>query len=138
MTPAEASAPANSGLSYLSCRQNYTVFVTDGDWNGSGPTLARADVDGTAGPTITGPNSQSYTYSAVAPYTRHAIPNTLADVAMYYWKNDFQTGTGMDNNVPTNGQDPAFWQHMNTFAVGLGVQGNLEFPGDLGDLQTGD
>lgn len=141
MTPDEASAPANSGLSYLSCRQNYTVFVTDGAWNGSGPTLATADLDITSGPTITGPNSQSYSYVATAPYSNYDTTSraqySLANVAMKYWKNDLQTGTGMDNNVPTNGQDPAFWQHMDTFAVGLGVNGVLPFPGALSGLQSG-
>ncbi len=44
---------------------------------------------------------------------------TLADVAMYHWKNDLQTG--VDNKVPTNPQDPAFWQHMVTYTVGLGL-----------------
>ena len=141
MTPAEASAPANSGLSYLSCRQNYTVFVTDGAWNGSGPSLASADLDITNGPTITGPNSQSYSYVAQAPYSNYDTTSraqySLANVAMKYWKNDLQTGTGMDNNVPTNGQDPAFWQHMSTFAVGLGINGNLAFPGALPGLKSG-
>lgn len=141
MTPAEASAPANSGLSYLSCRQNYTVFVTDGAWNGSGPSLASADLDITNGPTITGPNSQSYSYVAQAPYSNYDTTSrakySLANVAMKYWKNDLQTGTGMDNNVPTNGQDPAFWQHMSTFAVGLGINGNLAFPGALPGLNSG-
>jgi len=137
MTPAEAAAPTNSGLSYLSCRQNYTVFVTDGDWNGSGASgLSGKNVDGNNGPLITGPNSQSYQYIAASPY-KDSYSDTLADVAMYYWMNDLQTGTGMDNNVPTNGTDPAFWQHMNTFAVGLGVQGTLSFPGDLSGLQAG-
>jgi len=141
MTPAEAAAPANSGLSYLSCRQNYTVFVTDGAWNGSGPTLATADLDITNGPTITGPNSQSYTYAAAAPYSKYDTPTraqySLANVAMKYWKNDLQSGTGMVNNVPTNGQDPAFWQHMDTFAVGLGINGSLSFPGALPSLDSG-
>lgn len=139
MTPAEAAAPTNSGLSFLSCRQNYTVFVTDGDWSsGSGttPSPSVGNADGNDGPKITGPNSQSYQYINAAPY-KDGYSDTLADVAMYYWQNDLQTGTGMDNNVPTNGQDPGFWQHMNTFAVGLGVQGTLNFPGDLSDLQSG-
>lgn len=141
MTPAEASTPANSGLSYLSCRQNYTVFVTDGAWNGSGPTLATADLDITSGPTITGPGGQSYSYVAAAPYSKYDTTSrakySLANVAMKYWKNDLQTGTGMDNNVPSNGQDPAFWQHMATFAVGLGINGNLAFPGALSGLNSG-
>ncbi|MBN8921948.1 MAG: pilus assembly protein PilY [Rhodanobacter sp. 68-29] len=44
--------------------------------------------------------------------------NTLADVAMKYWMTDLQPG--MDNEVPTNAEDLAFWQHMTTFTLGLG------------------
>lgn len=106
------------GNTPLSCRQNYTVFVTDGGWNGGGPSVG--NVDGTKGPTITGPSNQSYTYQPANPY-QDSVSNTLADVAQYYWEHDLQTG--LTNNVPTNPSDPAFWQHMVTFSVGLGVQG---------------
>lgn len=44
--------------------------------------------------------------------------NTLADYAMKYWKMDLQPGIA--NEVPTNAEDPAFWQHMATFTLGLG------------------
>lgn len=44
--------------------------------------------------------------------------DTLADVAMKYWETDLQTG--VNNEVPTNAEDPAFWQHMTTFTLGLG------------------
>jgi type IV pilus assembly protein PilY1 len=44
--------------------------------------------------------------------------NTLADVAMKYWGTDLQPG--VSNEVPTNAEDPAFWQHMTTFTLGLG------------------
>ena len=50
--------------------------------------------------------------------TGTSYSNTLADVAMKYWKTDLQTG--MSNEVPTNAADPAFWQHMATFTLGLG------------------
>ncbi|MGO9446744.1 MAG: pilus assembly protein, partial [Thiobacillaceae bacterium] len=62
---------------------------------------------------------------------------SLANVAMEFWKNDIQPSSGMVNNVPTNSQDPAFWQHMDTFAVGLGVNGDLAFPGSLAGLDAG-
>ncbi|MHB8248141.1 MAG: pilus assembly protein [Acidithiobacillus sp.] len=106
------------GNTIFSCRQNYTVFVTDGGWNGSGPNLG--NVDNQTGPTITGPGNQSYTYQPANPY-KDSVSNTLADVAQYYWEHDLQTG--LTNNVPTNPSDPAFWQHMVTFSVGLGVEG---------------
>ncbi len=42
---------------------------------------------------------------------------------MHYWKKDLRTD--LQNKVPTNPSDPAFWQHMVTFTVGLGVSGTL-------------
>jgi Tfp pilus tip-associated adhesin PilY1 len=80
--------------------------------------------------------------------------NTLADVAQYYYVTDLRTpalgnnvgalGTDVSlNNVPTKGKgiedDRAPWQHMTTFAIGLGVSGALNYsptyktdkPGDI-------
>lgn len=71
--------------------------------------------------TNTGPNGQTYTYDADArplkPYA-DTYANTLADVAMYYWLTDLRGA--VDNEVPTSTEDPAFWQHMTTFTLGLG------------------
>lgn len=99
----------------IACRQAYTVLTTDGFWNDdfSGP----GNADGTAGQQINGPNGQTYTYSPVQPYS-DGYSNTLADVAMKYWKTDLQPS--IDNNVPPSTDDPAFWQHMVTFTIGLG------------------
>ena len=44
--------------------------------------------------------------------------NLLADVAMYYWVRDL---SNLPNRVPTTPRNPAFWQHMVTFTVGLGL-----------------
>lgn len=105
----------------LACRQSYTILTTDGFWNGSNP--GNPNIDGTAGPTNTGSNGQSYTYSNVAPYA-DSISDTLADVAMKYWKTDLMSGTtgasNIANEVPPSTDDPAFWQHMTTFTLGLG------------------
>ncbi len=53
-----------------------------------------------------------------------SVANTLADVAMKYWSTDLASGLGgtqdIANEVPTNDADPAFWQHMVTFTIGLG------------------
>ena len=110
---------------HLTCRQSYNILMTDGYWNGdqASTTAARANVDNTSGPTITGPNSQSYQYKAIPPY-KDADDNTLSDVAMYYWNRDLRPD--LTNKVPTNIHDPAFWQHMVTFTVGLGVEGTLK------------
>lgn len=109
----------------LTCRQSYTILMTDGYWNSTAAATAAArdNVDGSAGGTITSPSGQSYTYSAVTPFTdSHA--DTLADIAMYYWNRDLRSD--LDNLVPTSSANPAFWQHMVTYGVGLGVTGSID------------
>jgi type IV pilus assembly protein PilY1 len=105
-----------SGNTELACRQSYTILTTDGFWNGAAASATIGDADSTA-KTNSGGNSQSYTFTAAKPY-RDGVSNTLADVAMYYWVNDLRTNTS--NEVPVNNEDPAFWQHMTTFTLGLG------------------
>jgi type IV pilus assembly protein PilY1 len=43
---------------------------------------------------------------------------------MKYWATDLMSGSGgttnIANEVPTSPEDPAFWQHMTTFTLGLG------------------
>ena len=119
-----------------SCRQNFAILTTDGYWNSdqAATAAARGDNDSTDGPTITGPNGATYTYQAARPY-QDGRANTLADVAMYYWKNDLRAD--LKNDVPTSANNPAFWQHMVTFGVSLGSQGTLS-ESDLPDLISGD
>ncbi|MFP3441405.1 hypothetical protein R0K18_27120, partial [Pantoea sp. SIMBA_133] len=42
---------------------------------------------------------------------------------MEYWKNDLRPD--LDDKVPTAGIDEAFWQHMTTFTIGLGVEASV-------------
>ena len=108
----------------LQCRRNYTVLMTDGYWSGSATSGGpNNNNDGTDGPTLTGPTGASYTYKKVSPFT-DGESSTLADVAMYYWKNDLRTD--MANVVSVSKTSPAFWQHMTTFGVGLGVFGTID------------
>lgn len=78
-----------------------------------------------------------------SPY-RDGYSGTLADVAHYYWATDLHSG--LDNNVRTafaaadklnpdkpyynktekiDRGDHAFWQHLTTYTVGLGVTGKI-------------
>jgi type IV pilus assembly protein PilY1 len=112
------------------CRPNYHVMMTDGLWNGG--ASGRGNVDATV---ATLPDGSSYT--PLAPYS-DVTDGTLADVAFHYWKTDLQPS--LDNNViayidpnraagnnkPWN--DPATWQHMVNFNVGLGLTGFLSGP----------
>ena len=120
----------------FSCRQNFTVLTTDGYWNG-GTVATGTGGDGNNGSLITNSpvpvgdvNYKTYQYNRSLPY-RDGNTNTLADVAMKYWKTDLRTD--LDNNVPSEysniaaendqvGRDPAFWQHMVTFTISIGLK----------------
>ena len=126
----------NDTTAQLTCRQSFNILMTDGYWNGAaaGTAAARANVDGTAGTAITGPNNAPYTYAPVSPFT-DGEANTLADVAMHYWKRDLRPD--LANRVPVSSINPAFWQHMVTFGVGLGVSGSVNPTAALSAISTG-
>ena len=142
-----------SGENQLSCRQNFAILTTDGYWNstsGYGDEEKVGDADGTAGPTNTDPKGATWTYDVANPYKDNlqtcgkkgctsggTVADTLADVAMAYWKNDLRTETGMPNNVPKSNADPAFWQHMVTFGVSIGLKGTLNPKTDLSQITDG-
>ncbi len=124
-----------------SCQSNYTLVVTDGYWN-----------DNTNPPDLNG-NAIGNQDNADSGYHTRAIgaydggtpvaSNTLADVAMYYYQTDLRTD--LADNVPTTQTDPAPYQHMTTFTVGLGLAGQLQFDpnyltqtsGDFYDIKQG-
>lgn len=120
----------------LECRRNYTVLMTDGYWSGSATSGGpNNNNDGTDGPTQTGPTGASYSYKKVSPFT-DGESSTLADAAMYYWKNDLRTD--MPNVVAVSKKSPAFWQHMTTFGVGLGVFGTVDPDTAFAAISSGD
>ncbi|WP_188660605.1 pilus assembly protein [Arenimonas soli] len=133
-----AAVPGGSDTTaHLACRQSYSILMTDGYWNGDAASSpANANNDGTSGSEITRPAGSSYTYSPVSPFT-DGYSDTLADVAMYYWRTDLRST--IENKVPTTTANPAFWQHMVTYGVGLGVTGAVD-PEDafaaIGDTTT--
>ena len=105
------------------CRKSYNILMTDGYYNGSNPGYG--NVDKTNGSLIYSdidPNDPAYQYTPVFPY-QDEFSDTLADVAMHYWKRDLRTD--VDNKVPPSPTNPAFWQHMVTYTIGLGVEGTL-------------
>ena len=112
--------PNVTSSAMLECRQNFTILMTDGYYTDSSSV---GDQDSTDGTLITGPKGKSYTYKAGNPF-KDGVSNSLADVAMKYWKEDLKTN--LPNTVPYSGANPAFWQHMVTFGVGLGVEGSIK------------
>ena len=89
------------------CQQSFCIAMTDGFWNGYSPSVGNQD--GNQGP----PYADNYS-------------NTLADVAMKYYKHDI--APNLENVVPTNACDQADWQHMVTYTVSFGVHGTLPYP----------
>lgn len=126
----------------ISCRQNFAILTTDGYWNSDSGFSSVGDVDGTDGPKITSKDGKTtYQYKPASPYSDNfkgspnSQPNTLADVAMHYWNRDL--APSLDNNVPTSPADPAFWQHMVTFGVSIGLKGRLDSKKDLPSIING-
>lgn len=108
----------------FSCRPSYHVFMTDGLWNGRN--------------TSNHPTKNLNTDEALEYPYKDSHADTLADLAYYYWKTDLRTD--LKNNVPTyipykNGNtaittndprnNPADWQHLVNFMVGLGLSNSL-------------
>ena len=125
---ADAAGPygPEAGAAQLSCRQNFAILTTDGYWNNG--VVSSGNADGNDGSAIKGAKGKTYTYKAAAPYS-DSYSNTLADVAMKYWKTDLRTEDYMgnaskpeNNNVPSSDRDPAFWQHMVTFGISIGLK----------------
>lgn len=136
------------------CRLSYHIAFTDGIWN----TTPAANVtyggvlvgnsDNTAAPAM--PDGTPYV--PAAPYT-DGNTGSLADLAFKHWRTDLQPGmpnevpafsSNGNTNLPTgtvNGNvpwtaaeywnprnDPARWQHLSTYTIGLGLVGTLTDP----------
>lgn len=139
----------NTADNTYACRPSYHILMTDGIWNSSNgnPTdTLRADHS-----SFTLPDSTSY--SNRRPYV-DASQNTLADLAMHYWATDLRANTaaGGSNKLKPympykSGNDttdywdprnnPATWQHMVNFTVGLGLSGSLNQAGLEWDNERG-
>jgi type IV pilus assembly protein PilY1 len=104
-----------TGVAQLSCRQSFSLLTTDGYRNDSGYTNPVGE-------------------QPSRPY-QSAYSDTLADVAMRYWKKDLRSD--LANNVPFSSANPAFWQHMVTFAISIGAAGTLNTTSDLPRLTSG-
>jgi type IV pilus assembly protein PilY1 len=119
--------------SQYECRQNFSILTTDGYRNEGGlPNVG--NVDNTAGPVITRPSGPSYQYTPARPYSDN-WSDSLSDIAMSYWARDLRTD--LANIVPSSAANPAFWQHMVTFGISIGLKGSLDPVTDLPGLTSG-
>lgn len=141
-----AFEPQVQAAPIYSCRANFSMLMTDGYWNGTYPTgtikddnvaTALPDVFDTSCPAGTPNCVPSPGYTPVAPF-KDNNPKSLADVAFHYWATDLNPSlkndvarypSTLDNADPATllasywdpKNDPAKWQHMVTYTVGLGL-----------------
>jgi type IV pilus assembly protein PilY1 len=106
------------------CRLAYSILMSDGYYNGSDVSDTIYKSDDKDGQTISNNAGDSYIYKPVDPFKDNKSSTTLADVAMHYWKRDLRSDVA--NYVPNSKKNPAFWQHMVTYTVGLGVTGTVD------------
>ncbi len=132
------------------CRASYHVLMTDGMWNGRTASSHKDDADSTAIAKL--PDGQPYaprvpfsdghkdtwTTDNTSYISSYSTGRTLADSAFYYWATDLRPK--LDNKIvpympQKKGNDtdnywdprnnPATWQHMVNFTVGLGLSNAL-------------
>lgn len=122
-------------IEHLTCRQSFSILMSDGYWNGPTPS-GIGNQDNSNGPEHKRPVGDPFQYTPKAPFS-DGYSDTLADVAMKYWKNDLRPD--LENRVPTPNDsiNPAFWQHMVTYTVGLGVQGSIDPKTAFDAISTG-
>ncbi|MED5606118.1 PilC/PilY family type IV pilus protein [Pseudomonas sp. JH-2] len=132
--PAYDFQPGGQKQPQFACRPSYHLMMTDGKWNGGeGSRVGNLD-----GGNVTLPDGRRY--APLAPY-RDGAGNTLADLAFYYWANDARKDipnqlaphiAAADADATRQYWDPrnnpATWQHLVTFTMGLGLGRALEKP----------
>lgn len=141
-----AAVPGTTAGTYLGCRRNYHILLTDGGWNSSNQQLSPKNYDGT---TQTLPDGTAYSTSSAQTQLYRDSENfsTIADWAFYSWANPLKT-SGLTGTVQPSPEyrkapatetftkkgtsttatlerfwnpryDPATWPHMVTFTIGF-------------------
>jgi len=129
----------------VSCQPNFAILSSDGYWNGN----EGVQIDGSSMTQQDDKDAPKYSLRADGVYDGGSAGSNvgLADVALYYYQNDLRGAgavnayTGVDvsaNNVPTTQTDFAAHQHMTTFTLGLGLDGELTYRSDYQGATSGD
>ncbi|MFM9881604.1 MAG: hypothetical protein ACKVQT_01135, partial [Burkholderiales bacterium] len=131
------------------CQRNYAILSTDGYWNSDDETASYGPLQINGSSKVD--NQDSATKEAKPQYEGPtAYLNTLADVAAYYYNTDLRngpaclTGAGTPasdvckNLLEARGNDKASHQHMTTYAIGLGVSGQLNYQENYETANSGD
>ena len=127
----------NTAENTYACRPSYHVLMTDGMWNATTTNPSSFRKDDSEFTTPSGVNKAGMAYSEIKPFYDKKS-TTLADIAMHYWATDLNKD--LDNKVPAYipykndnatkeywdpRNNPAEWQHMSNFIMGLGLTSSL-------------
>lgn len=130
------SSGTNSAANTYACRPSYHIMMTDGLWNEEVtlPSNSRHD-----SATFTLPDGKAY--NGQKPFYG-STTKTLADFAMHYWATDLRstldnklkpftpyTNNNSDTQYWDPRNDPANWQHMVNYTMGLGLSEALKQEG---------
>lgn len=114
---------AVNARSKSTCRRSYNILTTDGYYNDfetlpdrSKDFASLIDAVGDLDTDLETPYRDKSTGTGYA--------NTLADFALKYWSTDLQKG--IDDKLFPSDSDPATWQHLTQFTIGIGVNGTME------------
>jgi type IV pilus assembly protein PilY1 len=139
-----AQDPQVSVGTEFSCRPNFHILMTDGIWNdGAGSYCSGASCGNKDGTAQILPDGTVYSISdAKTAIYRDGNSDSVADIAFHYWATDLRSDLAnnlipyrVDRNGTADQQywnpknDPATWQHLVTFTVGLGLSKTLSEPG---------
>jgi type IV pilus assembly protein PilY1 len=127
-----AQTPTVSLGTEYSCRPNFHILMTDGVWNDStGYFCSGSSCSNKDSASRTLPDGKGY--SPRSPH-KDANSSSVADIAFHYWATDLRSDlannllpyrvdrTGTDDAQYWNPKnDPATWQHVVMFTVGLGL-----------------
>ncbi len=135
----------NTDKNTYACRPSYHIMMTDGMWN-SRNSITGGNLDGNKKiTTIPQPDTKftgvKYSVSEYTPQAPYKDDNTisLAGLAFKYWATDLKKS--LDNKTPQNivhknddknlefwdpRNNPASWQSMSNFIVGLGLTSSLD------------
>ncbi|MCG7372585.1 pilus assembly protein PilY [Pseudomonas luteola] len=134
--------PGSTQSPEYACRPSYHIMMTDGKWNSDNFSVGNVDSNSATLPDGT-------VYTPRAPFIDSAA-NTLADLAFKYWATDAQPNISnklspyiRESNNDAKAQywnpknDPANWQHLVNYTLGLGLSESLTNPKWDGDTYSG-
>ncbi len=139
-----AQNPTISVGTEFTCRPNFHVLMTDGIWNdGTGSFCSGAPCGNKDNTSVTLPDGKSYSNtSSLTRIYRDNNSDSVADIAFHYWASDLRPDLA-DDLIPYRADrsgtadqqywnpknNPATWQHLVTFTVGIGLGNTLSVPG---------